>query len=111
MKEHSRFLEALKLYGKDWKKVQSYVGTRSTTQARSHAQKHFAKTKKGLNSPKLESDTQTYTSINSPACKLETKSKNNNQNNQLLAAHDQRIGVKVRILEDETTKQLTLEKE
>ena len=27
--EHKRFLESLKLYGKDWKKVQSYVGTRS----------------------------------------------------------------------------------
>jgi SHAQKYF class myb-like DNA-binding protein len=41
--EHKRFLEALKLYGKDWKKVQEYVGTRTTTQARSHAQKYFSK--------------------------------------------------------------------
>jgi len=45
--EHKRFLEALELYGKDWKKVQKYVGTRSTTQARSHAQKYFAKLGKG----------------------------------------------------------------
>ena len=44
--EHSRFLEALELYGKDWKKVQMYVGTRTTTQARSHAQKYFAKHEK-----------------------------------------------------------------
>lgn len=36
-------MEALKLYGKNWKKVQEYVGTRTTTQARSHAQKYFAK--------------------------------------------------------------------
>ncbi len=41
--EHKRFLQALKLYGKNWKKVQEYVGTRTTTQARSHAQKYFAK--------------------------------------------------------------------
>ena len=41
--EHKLFLEALGLYGKDWKKVQKYVGTRTTTQARSHAQKYFGK--------------------------------------------------------------------
>ncbi len=41
--EHQLFMEALKLYGKDWKKVQQHVGTRTTTQARSHAQKYFGK--------------------------------------------------------------------
>ena len=41
--EHSRFVEALEMYGKDWKKVQQCVKTRSTTQARSHAQKYFLK--------------------------------------------------------------------
>lgn len=33
-------------YGRDWKKVQAHVGTRTTTQARSHAQKFFAKLEK-----------------------------------------------------------------
>lgn len=37
--EHKKFLEAIELYGRDWKKVQDYVGTRTSTQARSHAQK------------------------------------------------------------------------
>ena len=37
--EHERFMVAIELYGKDWKKVQHYVGTRTSTQARSHAQK------------------------------------------------------------------------
>ena len=41
--EHDRFLEALKRYGKDWKKVQEFVGTGTSTQTRSHAQKYFAK--------------------------------------------------------------------
>ena len=55
--EHKRFLEALNLYGKNWKKVQEYVGTRTTTQARSHAQKYFAKLEeKGINPDKLESN-------------------------------------------------------
>jgi SHAQKYF class myb-like DNA-binding protein len=37
--EHYKFLEAIQIYGRDWKKVQYYVGTRTSTQARSHAQK------------------------------------------------------------------------
>jgi SHAQKYF class myb-like DNA-binding protein len=41
--EHFRFIEALKLYGKEWRRVQQHVGTRSSTQARSHAQKFFVK--------------------------------------------------------------------
>lgn len=37
--EHEKFLEAIEIYGRDWKKVQGYVVTRTSTQARSHAQK------------------------------------------------------------------------
>lgn len=36
-------MEAIDLYGRDWKKVQQHVGTRSSTQSRSHAQKYFKK--------------------------------------------------------------------
>jgi hypothetical protein len=36
-------LLALKAYGKNWKKIETFVGTRSSTQIRSHAQKFFNK--------------------------------------------------------------------
>lgn len=35
--EHKKFMEGIEKYGKDWKKVEEHVGTRSSTQARSHA--------------------------------------------------------------------------
>ena len=38
-KEHQKFLEAIEIYGNQWKNIQKYVGTRTSTQARSHAQK------------------------------------------------------------------------
>ena len=44
--EHFKFLEALKLFGKEWQKVQQHVFTRTSTQARSHAQKFFVKLEK-----------------------------------------------------------------
>lgn len=44
--EHFRFLEALKLFGKEWRSVQRHVCTRTSTQARSHAQKFFVKIEK-----------------------------------------------------------------
>jgi len=41
--EHNKFVEALKKYGKQWKKVEDYIQTRSGAQIRSHAQKYFLK--------------------------------------------------------------------
>ncbi len=52
--EHSKFIEALQLYGKEWKKVQEHVGTRTSTQARSHAQKYFFKMEKKAASPEIK---------------------------------------------------------
>lgn len=44
--EHARFEAAFNEYGKNWKKIQEIVGTRSAPQVRSHAQKYFGKIKK-----------------------------------------------------------------
>ncbi|MFM7850777.1 MAG: SANT/Myb-like DNA-binding domain-containing protein, partial [Flammeovirgaceae bacterium] len=46
--EHHKFLEGMFLFGNDWKSVQNHIGTRSSTQARSHAQKFFQRMKKKL---------------------------------------------------------------
>lgn len=43
--EHSRFLIGLKKYDKNWKKLESFVGSRTSSQIRSHAQKYFNKLK------------------------------------------------------------------
>jgi len=44
--EHQKFLEALKLYERDWKKIEKFIGTKSVIQIRSHAQKYFLKVQK-----------------------------------------------------------------
>lgn len=46
--EHQLFLEAIFLYGNEWKKVQQHIKTRNSTQARSHAQKFFINIRKRL---------------------------------------------------------------
>jgi len=44
--EHQRFIDAIIRYGNNWRQVQKCVGTRSSTQTRSHAQKFFEKLKR-----------------------------------------------------------------
>ena len=45
-KEHIRFLAGCLLYKNNWKKVETYVRTRTSTQIRSHAQKYLKKLEK-----------------------------------------------------------------
>ena len=53
LEEHKKFLEAIIKYGNDWKEVQKYIGTRSSSQARSHAQKFFIKLKQAQSKSKI----------------------------------------------------------
>lgn len=40
--EHRRFLEGIRLFGRDWRQIEAHIGgTRTCSQIRSHAQKYF----------------------------------------------------------------------
>ena len=56
LSEHKKFLEAIIKYGNDWKKVEKHIGTRNSSQARSHAQKFFIKLKEEQKQSKISKE-------------------------------------------------------
>lgn len=72
--EHQRFIEALLKYGNDWKNVQKHVGSRSSTQARSHAQKFFVKIgKMEIENLQLDFENNSLKSLNIMASRLNSE--------------------------------------
>ncbi|KAJ6752638.1 PROTEIN REVEILLE 6 [Salix koriyanagi] len=51
--EHDKFLEALQLFDRDWKKIEAFIGSKTVIQIRSHAQKYFLKVQKSGTSEHL----------------------------------------------------------
>ena len=62
--EQIRFIEALWFYGNEWKKVQLHIGTRSSSQSRSHAQKFFLKLKNKLTTHRIIKGNENITEEN-----------------------------------------------
>jgi len=56
--EHLSFLESIRLYGKDWRKIEEHVGSRTCSQIRSHAQKYFLRVEKETGVPQLLNDSE-----------------------------------------------------
>lgn len=54
--EHRAFLEGLKEFGREWKKVATRIPTRTSAQIRSHAQKYFAKLQREQDTMHLSAD-------------------------------------------------------
>ena len=60
--EHEKFLEAVQLFDKDWRKIADFVGTRNNIQCRTHAQKHYKRLSGSLRLKKGKSSSGSYMS-------------------------------------------------
>jgi SHAQKYF class myb-like DNA-binding protein len=77
--EHLRFLGGCLQYGNNWKKVETFVKTRNSTQIRSHAQKYLKKLEK-----KYFTNSNNTTHNNNLCLKEENLTEDNTNNNNSL---------------------------
>ena len=80
LEEHRKFIEAIVEYRKNWKNIQMYIGTRSSSQVRSHAQKFLLKLKTSEN-PNLNIDfrTQEIKNLNDVIEEIIKRKQNNDE--------------------------------
>ena len=85
--EHLRFLAGCLLYKNNWKKVETYVRTRTSTQIRSHAQKYLKKLEKKYFSKDYRNisptDSLLMDDINNDIIKKDINNNNNDINNNV----------------------------
>eukprot|EP00826_Nyctotherus_ovalis_P043709 TRINITY_DN463_c0_g1_i2.p1 TRINITY_DN463_c0_g1~~TRINITY_DN463_c0_g1_i2.p1 ORF type:complete len:219 (+),score=47.68 TRINITY_DN463_c0_g1_i2:169-825(+) len=88
--ECRRFEEALRKFGKHWKKVEAYVGTRSGTQVRSHAQKYFLRQRqqnKGAGSGELDSSAVNSTFVQATQNEADATARKESSENSVILEH------------------------
>jgi hypothetical protein len=90
-------------YGNEWKSVQKYVGTRSSTQARSHAQKFFVKIgKTQIENMTLDFENNSLKSLNLLANNLDYEKMTNAIKTLNKLAFDKKSGKKKQEHKNET---------
>ena len=83
--EHINFIKALIKYGKNWKEIQKHVGTRTTSQARSHAQKFFYKLKMIKNTDlNIDFTTNNIKNLYDIIQEIKKSNKNNGDDNKFI---------------------------
>lgn len=59
-KEHKKFLKGMAVLGNKWQEIANYIGTRTPTQVRTHAQKYFLRRRRAESKESMEKTQEKY---------------------------------------------------